>query len=111
VLVQNKLSSRESPKIVTTSIIGSNGIKTRENSPSKEAAILSSIESARILRSVRSQNTSVDNLDQETIKKMLEVKVVPKIRVKDQKQMKSNWGLKHIQAGRNAPGVEMTMNQ
>lgn len=42
---------------------------------------------------------------------MLEVKIVPKIRVKDQKQMKSNWGLKHIKADKNAPGVQMTMNQ
>lgn len=37
--------------------------------------------------------------------------MVPAIRLKDQKQMKSNWNLRHSQAGANAPGVEATMNQ
>lgn len=57
-VVQNKLSSKDSPRVL--SIVGSNGIRTRENSPMKEIPILESIESARILKSV---NSSVDNLD------------------------------------------------
>ena len=42
---------------------------------------------------------------------MLSVKIIPEIRVKDQKNMKSNWDLKHTNADQNAPGVETTMNQ
>ena len=60
------------------------GIKSRDNtkSPTKEAPALDSIDSERIMRTVHG---SIERLEQNTVKKMLEVKVVPKIRLKDQK--------------------------
>ena len=60
---------------------------------------------------MRNVHGSVDKLEKKTIQKMLEVKVVPNIRLKDQKQMQSNWDFSHSKAGSNAPGVEMTMNK